>query len=178
LLLPRSWVTLTSALTSAPEGSRVPMGARRAVPAAKASGRYRFGEGTFPRIPGNDGEAPKDLYGACWCQVVFFSVSPDRSRVAGRSPEAPRDRGRRSPGVCRPISILRGCPASCRARPGIGPAERSAPPPLLPNALGVAGDAAPARRAVGGSAGAAWHGVAPAARPRSVVPRGCDVWEY
>src|ERR1700719_4053157 len=59
LLLPRSWVTLTSALTSAPEGSRVPMGARRAVPAAKASGRYRFGEGTFPRIPGNDGEAPK-----------------------------------------------------------------------------------------------------------------------
>jgi hypothetical protein len=58
LLLPRSWVTLTSALTSAPEGSRVPMGARRAVPAAKASGRYRFGEGTFPRIPGNDGEAP------------------------------------------------------------------------------------------------------------------------
>jgi hypothetical protein len=34
------------------------MGARRAVPAAKASGRYRFGEGTFPRIPGNDGEAP------------------------------------------------------------------------------------------------------------------------
>jgi hypothetical protein len=24
-------------------------GARRAVPAAKASGRYRFGEGTFPR---------------------------------------------------------------------------------------------------------------------------------
>ena len=36
------------------------MGARRAVPAAKASGRYRFGEGTFPRIPGNDGEAPKD----------------------------------------------------------------------------------------------------------------------
>src|SRR6516225_11453129 len=26
--------------------------------------------------------------------------------------------------------------------------------------------------------GAAWHGVAPAARPRSVVPRGCDVWEY
>ena len=59
MLLPRSWVTLTSALTSAPEGSRVPMGARRAVPAAKASGRYRFGEGTFPRIPGNDGEAPK-----------------------------------------------------------------------------------------------------------------------
>ena len=43
MLLPRSWVTLTSALTSAPEGSRVPMGARRAVPAAKASGRYRFG---------------------------------------------------------------------------------------------------------------------------------------
>ena len=34
------------------------MGARRAVPAAKASGRYRFGEGTFPRIPDNDGEAP------------------------------------------------------------------------------------------------------------------------
>ena len=32
-------------------------GARRAVPAAKASGRYRFGEGTFPRIPDNDGEA-------------------------------------------------------------------------------------------------------------------------
>src|SRR5689334_11032989 len=30
-------------------------GARRAVPAAKASGRYRFGEGTFPRIPDNDG---------------------------------------------------------------------------------------------------------------------------
>ena len=59
MLLPRSWVTLTSALTSAPEGSRVPMGARRAVPAAKASGRYRFGEGTFPRIPGNDGEAPE-----------------------------------------------------------------------------------------------------------------------
>jgi hypothetical protein len=33
---------LTSALTSAPEGSRVPIRARRAVPAAKASGRYRF----------------------------------------------------------------------------------------------------------------------------------------
>jgi hypothetical protein len=33
------------------------MGARRAVPAAKASGRYRFGEGTFPRVSGNDGEA-------------------------------------------------------------------------------------------------------------------------
>src|SRR5438477_12687820 len=33
-------------------------GARRAVPAAKTTGRYRFGEGTFPRIPGNDGEAP------------------------------------------------------------------------------------------------------------------------
>src|ERR1700757_2795917 len=33
------------------------MGARRAVPAAKASGRYRFGEGTFPTISGNDGEA-------------------------------------------------------------------------------------------------------------------------
>src|SRR6516225_9705318 len=30
-----------------------------------------------------------DLYGACWCQVVFFSVSPDRSRAARRSPEAP-----------------------------------------------------------------------------------------
>jgi hypothetical protein len=47
---------LTSALTSAPEGSRVPMGARRAVPAAKASGRYRFGEGTFPRIPVTTGK--------------------------------------------------------------------------------------------------------------------------
>ena len=59
MLLPRSWVTLTSALTSAPEGSRVPMGARRAVPAAKASGRYRFGEGTFPRIPVTTGKRRK-----------------------------------------------------------------------------------------------------------------------
>jgi hypothetical protein len=42
----RSRVTLTSALTSAPEGSRVPIGARRAVRAAKASGRDRFGAGT------------------------------------------------------------------------------------------------------------------------------------
>jgi hypothetical protein len=42
----------------------------------------------------------------------------------------------------------------------------------------VAGDAAPAQQAVDRSAGAAWHGVAPAARQRSAVPRGCDVWEY
>src|SRR5262249_4005218 len=52
----RSWVTLTSALTSAPEGSRVPMGARRVVPAAKASGRYRFGEGSSPEYPVTTGK--------------------------------------------------------------------------------------------------------------------------
>ena len=49
------------------------MGARRAVPAAKASGRYRFGEGTFPRIPGNDGEAP----------IADVGDSAARGRVGG-----------------------------------------------------------------------------------------------
>src|SRR5215469_9739460 len=50
-----------------------------------------------------------------------------------------------------------------RARRGIRPAERSAPLPLLPSVWAVAGAAAPARRGVGRSVGAAWHGVAPAA---------------
>ena len=47
----------------------------------------------------SDRFASKDLYGACWCQVVSFSVSPGRSRAVGRSPGAHRDRGRRWPGV-------------------------------------------------------------------------------
>ena len=79
------------------------------------------------------------LVWACWCQAVSFSVSLGRSRAAGRSPRVPRGRGRRSPGACRPISILRDCPASCRARRGIRPAERSAPQPRLPNVWVVGG---------------------------------------
>jgi hypothetical protein len=62
LLLPPVVGDVDERPDGAPEGSRVPMGARRVVPAAKASGRYRFGEGIFPRIPGNDGEAPKTDY--------------------------------------------------------------------------------------------------------------------
>ena len=111
-------------------------------------------------------------------QVVSFVVSPGRSRAAGRSPGAPRDRARQLPGACRPISILRGCPASCRARRGIRPADRSAWLLPLPNAEDVAGDAAPVPRAVSRSAGGAWRGVALAARQRSAAPRGCNVWEY
>src|SRR6516164_11685935 len=68
------------ALTSAPEGSRVPMGARRAVPAAKASGRYRFGEGTFPSIPGNDGEAPLAVIGAVF--AAGDNIMSERSAKA------------------------------------------------------------------------------------------------
>ena len=87
MLLPRSWVTLTSALTSAPEGSRVPMGARRAVPAAKASGRYRFGEGTFPRIPRNSPkrvEKGPEKGGGNGSDIVFPRAAP--SEHAGRTP--------------------------------------------------------------------------------------------
>jgi len=113
-------------------------------------------------------------FGVKW----FLSVSPGRSHAAGRSPGAPRDRARQLPGACRLISILRGCQASCRARRGIRPVDRSASLLRLPNAEDVAGDAAPAPRAVSRSAGGAWRGVALAARQRSAVPRGCDVWEY
>ena len=113
-------------------------------------------------------------FGVKW----FLSVSPGRSHAAGRSPGAPRDRARQLPGACLPISILRGCQASCRARRGIRPVDRSASLLRLPNAEDVAGDAAPAPRAVSRSAGGAWRGVALAARQRSAVPRGCDVWEY
>jgi hypothetical protein len=49
-----------------------------------------------------------------------------RSRAAGRSPAALRDRARWRPAACRPISILRGFPASCRARRNIRAGERSA----------------------------------------------------
>jgi hypothetical protein len=124
------------------------------------------------------------------CMGLFVSsgfsspFSRGRIRAAGRSPAVPRDRARRWLAACRPISILQGCPASCRARRGIRPVERSAPRPLLPNGWAVATGAAPAPWVVGRVAcpragrrpdpwaDAAWGDVAPAARQRSAVPRG------
>ncbi len=118
-----------------------------------------------------------------------FSVNRGRSRAAGRSPAALRDRARRWPVACRPVSILRGCPASCRAKRGIRPAKRSAPLPRLPNAWAVVGGAAPVSWVAGRVAcpragrrpdpwaGGAWRGVVPAVRQRSAVRRGDDVWE-
>ena len=65
------------------------MGARRAVPAAKASGRYRFGEGTFPRIPGNDGEAPIPDPQLSHRERSFTQSGPLRSPISKELSEAP-----------------------------------------------------------------------------------------
>ncbi len=114
-------------------------------------------------------------------------LSRGRSRVAGRSPAAPRDRARQWLVASPPASTLRDCPVRCRARHGIPPVERSASLALLPNGWAAAGGAAPAPWVVGRSGGGAWRvglqptgltrGVAPAARRRSAVPRVGDVWE-
>ena len=79
MLLPRSWVTLTSALTSAAEGSRVPMGARRAVPAAKASGRYRFGIGLVLDPSGRPISASSDKDR----ELVPLKIEPDEASPGG-----------------------------------------------------------------------------------------------
>jgi len=105
-------------------------------------------------------------------------LSRGRIRAAVRWPAAPRGRARRLSAACRPILMLRGCPASCRARRGILPVERSAPLPLLPNVWVVAGGAATTPWVVGRSGDGAWHGVAPAARQRSAVRRGFEVWAH
>jgi hypothetical protein len=79
LVLPRSWVTLTSALTSAAEGSRVPMGARRAAPAAKASGRYRFGIGLVLDPSGRPISASSDKDR----ELVPLKIEPDEASPRG-----------------------------------------------------------------------------------------------
>jgi hypothetical protein len=78
------------------------MGARRAVPAAKASGRYRVGEGTFPRIPGNDGEAPTAV-------TYPNGGEPSLATHFGRSPSAEEEY------EWRIVPILRGPGATCRS---------------------------------------------------------------
>src|SRR6266566_6334422 len=96
-------------------------------------------------------------------------LSRGRSRVAGRSPAAPRDRARRWLATSPPASTLRDCPARRRARHGIRSAERSARLPLLPNVWAEAGGAVLTLGVGRHVAGAAWHGVAPAVRQRSAA---------